>query len=190
MIHPYPLQWPDHQRRSARREQSRFRTTLAAALANVENSLRLFAQDSGRQATAVSITSNVAGLSNAQPADTGVAVWFLWDGEQRCIAVDRYQKVAENLQAIHHVIEARRTELRHAGIEMVRTTFRGLTALPPPPAATAIPKESWWQVLGLRANASPEVIQTAYKTLVRAAPDDETRKRLNIARDEGVHANG
>jgi hypothetical protein len=57
------------------------------------------------------------------PADPGVAVWFTWDGMQVCIAVDRYQKVASNLQAIHHIIEARRVELRHGTLALVRASF-------------------------------------------------------------------
>lgn len=43
MTAAYPLQWPDHIERAKTREAGRFRTTLAAALQNVEDSLRRFA---------------------------------------------------------------------------------------------------------------------------------------------------
>jgi hypothetical protein len=61
-----------------------------------------------------------ASLGASRPSDPGVAVWFTWDGLGVCIAVDRYQTVEANLQAIHHIIEARRTELRHGTLALVR----------------------------------------------------------------------
>jgi hypothetical protein len=115
MIPSYPLSWPDGLPRTERKVTSQFRTTLAAALNNVRKSLEAFGKDSGKAVTEISITSNVT-LGETLPSDTGVAVWFTWDGQQRCIAVDRYPKPEDNLQAIHHVLEARRTEMRHGGL--------------------------------------------------------------------------
>ncbi|MGB1390963.1 MAG: J domain-containing protein, partial [Paracoccaceae bacterium] len=174
LLPPYPLSWPDMQPRSTRREASKFKTTRAKAIDNVERSLRLFGSDSGRSAKNVVVTSNVAGLASiGQPKDPGVAVWFEWDGQSRCIAVDRYAKVEENLQAIHHVLEARRTEMRHAGIEMVRTTFRGLTALPPPPPGKgAVTRAEWWQVLEVEPTADTDQIKSAYRSKSRAGLSD------------------
>lgn len=139
---PYPLAWPKGVPRTPHPHAGTFKTTLAAAVQNVEDSLRRFAADSGQKVSDVAVTSNKAGLTSAAPADCGVAIWFNWDGQQRCIAVDRYSKLEHNVQAIHHIIEARRTELRHGGLNVVRQTFRGFTALPAP-AGT-----SWRDVLG------------------------------------------
>ena len=185
MIHPYPLQWPEGQPRSRTRVKSAFRAELPAAIKNVQTSIRLFAQDTGMTATAIVVTSN-ADLMGGTPKDTGVSVWFEWDGQQRCIAVDRYETIKANLQAIHHVLEARRTEMRHAGIEVVRSAFRGFIALPPPSSSPALTKATWWQVLGVAQDASPDAIQAAYKAKARIAKTDDERKALNIARDEGV----
>lgn len=140
MIPPYPLAWPAGLPRSRGNEPGKFKATLPQAIENVEDSLRRFASDTGQKVSDVSVTSMKAGLTNAQPADKGVAVWFEWDGEQRCIAIDRYDTLAGNVQAIHHIIEARRTELRHGGLNIVRQTFKGFTALPAP--------VSWREVLG------------------------------------------
>ena len=49
-----------------------------------------------------------------------------------CIPVDRYNSVEANLQAIHHIIEARRVELRHGTLALVRASFTGFKALPAP----------------------------------------------------------
>lgn len=179
-IPPYPLCWPDNQPRCKSRAASQFRTELPKALKNVSDSLRLFAHDSGKALQFMQITSNV-GLAGGNPADPGIAVWFQWDGAMRCIAVDRYAKVAENLQAIHHVMEARRVELRHAGIEMVRTTFRGFTALPPPPD-----QKPWHELLGIAATASAEEIDAAYKAKARLLATENRQadlQDLNVARD-------
>ncbi len=187
MIPPFPLLWPEGHARVKSRERSAFRTAFPAALKNVKDSLRLFAQDSGKALTSVQITSN-ASFMDEKPDDPGIAVWFEWDGAMRCIAVDRYLTVAENLQAIHHVLEARRVELRHAGINMVRTTFRGFVAALPAPGAAA-----WWAILGVSQTATPDQITAAYRDKQRAlgaTGNDAARAELNIARDKGLTERG
>jgi hypothetical protein len=98
-VSAYPLTWPDTLPRSAAKASSQFKASLSAALKNVEDSLRRFGADSGGIKDVI-ISSNVT-LGASRPTDPGVAVWFTWAGEQRCIAVDRYPKVEDNLQAIH-----------------------------------------------------------------------------------------
>lgn len=181
---PYPLVWPDNIPRTASRSKSSFRTELKTAVHNVRKSLALFATDSGKRIGALQVTSDVAGILGDLPKDPGVALWFEWDGAVRCIAVDRYESVKENLQAIHHVIEARRTELRHAGIEMTRASFRGFT-----PLLLAAPTgEPWWKALDLNyPTLDTEKIKDAYKVMARLHAADQDRLTLiNMARDEGL----
>lgn len=188
MTQVYPLQWPDGLPRTERKIASQFKTSLSGALKNVEGSLRLFGTDSGKPVTAVVLSSNVAGLSSGEPADPGVAAWFVWDGAQRCIAVDRYPKVQDNLQAIHHILEARRTEMRHGGLHIVRQTFKGFVALPAP----AGPK-GWRDVLGLRGSVTIQQIDAAYRErAAKAHPDaggtTDEMAALNRARAEAKAA--
>lgn len=157
MIPPYPLQWPEELPRTKRPENSKFKTTLAKARDNIKDSLRRFGEDTGNRVTQVVATSNMAGILAGQPEDKAVAVWFLWDGQQRCIAVDKYNKIECNLQAIHHVIEARRTEFRHGGLAIVRQTFKGFTALPAPGF------RHWTEVLNVSRDASKEEIKMAFR---------------------------
>ncbi len=81
-------------------------------------------------------SSNFGGVGlevrQTQPKDAGVAVWFEWDKALRCIAVDRYDVIPQNVQAIHHLIEADRTKMRYGGLEIVRASFKGHIALPAP----------------------------------------------------------
>lgn len=188
MATAYPLAWPPTFPRSARRERSAFKTTLETALRNVEDSLRLFGKDSGKPVNAVVISSNYT-LGVRSPADPGVAVYFAWEGLQVCIPVDRYDTLAANLQAIHHIIEARRVELRHGTLNLVRATFQGFAALPAPNATP------WWQVLQVPETASLPEAEAAFRKLAAERhPDrggsDAMMADLNRARDEARKVRG
>lgn len=188
MTAAYPLTWPDSIPRSRAREKGQFRTSLAGALKNVEASISAFARDSGKAVSGLVMSSNVT-LGMMRPDDPGVAVWFTWDGMQVCIPVDRYQAVESNLQAIHHIIEARRTELRHGTLALVRATFKGFLALPP-----AGNKRSWREVLNLAGEPKPtqEQIEHHYRTRAKSAHPDsaggshDAMSELNRARDEAL----
>lgn len=155
----YPLDWPAHWPRTAKPGNSAFRTTMAGALENVRKSLALFGDDSGQKVTEVVISSNVS-LGDQRPKDPGVAIYFTWDGLPTCIAVDRYAKVEDNLQAIHHCIEAERTKLRHGGVNLVRAAFQGYAKLPAPESAKG---RAWHEVLELSPSATILEAEQAYK---------------------------
>ena len=185
-IPPYPLRWPDGLRRSKYPGDATFRTTRAQAIENVEKSIMAFAKDSGIKVGQIQITSNVAGLRGGEPQDRGSAIWFDWDGDMRCIAVDRYLKVEWNLQAIHHVIEADRTKIRHGGLEMVRAAYRGLSLALQAPGA-----KHWSEVLRIGWLASKDEVTAAYRERARvlAGNDDQTQlQELNVARDAALAA--
>ena len=185
----FPLQWPDHIPRRKTPEKILFKTTLSGALKNARGSIEAFGRDSGRPASNIVLSSNVS-LGNEKPKDAGVAAWFVWDGMSICIPVDRYLTVEDNLQAIHHVLEARRTELRHGTLHLVRATFQGFKALPPPPGTK--PKRAWWEVLGFPGpNASRGEIEERFKALAKERHPDaggtpEAMAELNQARTEAL----
>lgn len=181
MTTAYPLAWPEGFPRTRNREEGRFKTTLSSALANVQTSLRLFGSDSSKPITNLVISSNVT-LGVQSPAEPGVAVYFTWENMQVCIPVDRYRSVAANLQAIHHIIEARRVELRHGTLSLVRASFTGFKMLPP--------VNSWESVLGFAPGQRPteDQIATAYREKAKSAhPDtggsENAMSALNCARD-------
>ena len=183
----YPLCWPPGIQRHEKPGSAQFKTALAGARQNVYDSLRLFGTDSGHKVSDVILSSNVTGLSGKAPADPGVAAWFMWDGEYRCIAVDRYSKVEWNLQAIHHVIEAERVKLRHGGLHIVRSTFRAYMALTGPSS-----KRSWREVLGMSGRCrDPAEINARWKTLAAQHHPDKggdpaKMAEINAARDEAL----
>lgn len=182
----YPLSWPPGFPRTKSRERGQFRTAYDNALKNVQASLRIFASDSGRKLEHAVMSSNMTltGLANQDP---GVAVWFVWDGMQVCIPVDRYDTVAANLQAIHHIIEARRVELRHGTLALVRATFTGFKALPAPAG------KHWRDILAMPSDqrATEETVNSAYRTLAAVRHPDkggssEAMAELNNARSAAL----
>ncbi|ESY88357.1 molecular chaperone DnaJ [Mesorhizobium sp. LNHC220B00] len=183
----YPLTWPDTMPRTPNKVASKFKTGLPAALKNVRGSLGLFAADTNKRVESLVISSNVT-LGVERPADPGVAVWFVWDGMQVCIAVDRYAKVEDNLQAIHHIVEARRTEMRHGGLHIVRATFRGFTALPAPT------KKGWREVFSVDGTLPTTAagIESRYRSLAKARHPDspggshDAMTELNTAKSEAL----
>lgn len=185
-VQSYPLHWPPGFPRAKWREQGQFRTRYDNALANVQRSLKLFASDSGKKLEHAIMSSNMT-LTNDAPSDPGVAVWFQWDGMQLCIPVDRYNSIASNLQAIHHIIEARRVELRHGTLSLVRASFAGFKALPAPPG------KHWKDILALPSDArlTVETVESAYRQLAIVRHPDkggsvEAMAELNTARDTAL----
>ena len=69
-INAFPLTWPNAFPRAKTRERGAFKTTLAGALKNVEDSLRRFAADSGKKLDGIVMSSNVT-LGVARPDDHG-----------------------------------------------------------------------------------------------------------------------
>jgi hypothetical protein len=191
---PFPLAWPESLPRwKGARQTGAFRTTLNGAIGNVRDSLRRFGSDSGRpiKDADVVISSNVT-LGSEKPEDPGVAVWFTWDGLSICIPVDRYATVAANLQAIHHVLEARRTELRHGTLALVRATFQGFAALPAPSG-----KRHWRVVLGLEDMdpVYPVNVDEAYRAFAKkrhpdAGGSDAAMAELNEAKADALREIG
>jgi len=157
----FPLTWPATIPRTKNREKSRFKVTLPAALKNAQSSLTAFGRDSGKPVKNVVISSNCS-LGSERPADAGVAIWFTWDELQLCIPVDRYSTPTENLQAIHHILEAKRVELRHGTLALVRASFMGLKALPAPAG------RPWNEVLNIPPGAAVtlSMIEAKFKELV------------------------
>jgi hypothetical protein len=96
-----------------------------------------------------------------RPLDPGAAVyWEESTGERRCIAVDQYTTVEDNLAAIAATLDAMRAIERHGGAEILQRAFTGFTALAAP-AAT----RNWWDVLSVPKQSTPDAITAAYRRL-------------------------
>lgn len=95
-----------------------------------------------------------------EPSDPGVAVYWRAGAVTRCMAIDRYDRVADNLAAVAATLEAMRAIERHGGAAILDRAFTGFSALPPP-----APARAWWVTLGVPADASPATVETAYRRM-------------------------
>lgn len=173
MIPAFPLHWPAGWKRTDayRRSDSRFRN------AHRGNDARLSPYDGvGRvleQLTAMRISRDdivvstnlpvrLDGLPRSdarEPGDPGAAVyWRTRAGDVKCMAIDRYRRVADNLAAIAATLEALRAIERHGGGEILDRAFTGFTAIEGP-------AKSFRDVLGIGADATLEQARAAYLRL-------------------------
>lgn len=119
----------------------------------------------------------------AEPADSGAAVyWRERAGATRCMAIDRYRRVADNLAAIAATLEAMRAIERHGGAEILDRAFTGFAALPAP--------LDWRAILGFTHGATPsrQDVELAYRRLASKLHPDrggfaDDMADLNAARE-------
>lgn len=168
----YPLAWPEGFSRTTFPKRSSFKVTLNTAVDNVTAELQRFAKASGCSVKNIIISSNYC-LGETSPKQPGVAVYFVWDGIQTCIAVDLYDKLQDNLQAVFYCIEAERTKLRHGGLNLVRAAFRGYASLPPP-SSSAKPRH-WREVLQYPHGFDIDQVKVLYRTAQLAAHPDRNK---------------
>ena len=104
----------------------------------------------------------------------------------RCMAIDRYTRVADNLAAIAATLEAMRAIERHGGGTILERAFLGFAALPENAS------QPWREVLGIDPTQKPsiELVESRFRTLVKIHHPDyggekerETFERIVQARD-------
>lgn len=196
----YPLQWPVGWKRERVRTHARFgKSTTSASgwkqkrdLTITDGTSRVRAElgRMGMRDYDVVISTNLPlrldGLPRgdaSNPADPGVAVYWRKGKATRCMAIDAYFRVADNLAAIAATLEAMRAIERHGGAAILDRAFTGFTALAAP--------EQWFQVLDLPACASRDQIVEAHRRLAMQHHPDrggstEQMARINQARDDGL----
>lgn len=107
--------------------------------------------------------------SDKEPADPGAAVYWKKDDKQamRCMAIDRYTRVADNLAAIAATLEAMRAIERHGGGTILERAFLGFAALPE--RAT----QHWREVLGIEGTPTPQLIEDRFRALAQVHHPDK-----------------
>ncbi|HEV2540253.1 MAG TPA: J domain-containing protein [Frateuria sp.] len=188
-IPAYPLQWPTGWKRTEAKQRKRanFRSgksgwdngrfksasevTIAEGTRRVLREISAFTPPGKRwviDPDTLVISTNLQlrndGLPRSgqrEPEDPGVAVyWTTSTGETRCMAIDRYDRIADNLAAIAATLDAMRAIERHGGAEILNRAFTGFTALPGAGATM-----HWRDVLGVPATATRDEIEAAYRRL-------------------------
>jgi hypothetical protein len=128
--------------------------------------------------------------SQAEPRDPGVAVyWREALGGRKVMAIDIYDRVADNLAAVAATLDAMRAIERHGGAAILERAFTGFTALPAPIVAGM--KRPWRAVLEIDGAVNEEAVSRAHRVLsMKHHPDrggtDEKMAEINAARDEAL----
>lgn len=211
-VEAYPLTWPEGWRRQRAEDRARaqfgrqeavyrderqsdgtsrrmhaYNTKKNLSVADALDRVLVSLERMGATGDSVVVSSNLQlrldGLprsGQSEPRDPGAAVYWKARGKQpRCMAIDRYDRVADNLAAIAGTLEAMRSIERYGGASILDRAFTGFVALPAP--------EQPFQVLGVPATASREVIENAYRRLASQHHPDkggtaEAMARINAAR--------
>lgn len=196
-ITAYPLQWPpgwrrtpSHQRTDSKFRRDRDRLTVGNGATRVYEQLRAFGIPENKIIISSDLRLRLDGKPYSDQAtgsmDPGVAVYWQDGKQQRCMGIDRYTRIADNLAAVAATIEAMRAIERHGGAVILERAFLGFAALPAPRA--------WWQVLELKdPKATREQIEAAYRRLAMAnhpdrGGDPDKMADINAARDQGLEA--
>ena len=148
MTQAYPLKWPEGWPRNKYPSDpySRFghNLTLARAADGIYHELSLLGAKSIVLSTNVQPRLDGTPRSGqAQPMDTGAAVYFTYNDQQLSMACDRWSKIEANVRALALAVSHLRGLERHGGGFMMKRAFTGFTALPPPAAGAQADPVEW-----------------------------------------------
>lgn len=182
----YPLTWPAGWPRTRNPTHSRFgswknKPSVAKGTDAMLDELRKLGASAVIISTNLQLRNDGLPRSNqAEPRDTGAAVYFKLKGKPRVLACDKWNTVGQNLYAIAQHVGALRGQERW-GVGNIEQAFAGYAAIPERTGGV-----SWWDVLGVPLNAGEDQIKTAYRDKAKTAHPDtggshESMSRLNEA---------
>lgn len=191
MTQAFPLQWPDGWKRTPAKE----RRKAAEGGGTWDNTRRrLYRELEKLGASHVVLSSWLELRLDGKPRgdkarypipDPGVAVFFQLRGRRMVLARDAYTTVADNTWGVLMALTYLRGLERHGGAEMMERSFEGFAALP---SADMV---ACFATLGVRADATEDEINAAFRDLARKAHPDtggstEAMTRLAAARDQAL----
>jgi len=205
LIRKYPLSWPIGWKRADTRIRGRFvtagnsvgnsrleskRVSVETAMNRIFDQLRRMGVPNGEALISSNLELNSWGIPRAErsaPRDPGVAVYWELRGKPQCMAIDLYDRVADNLAAVAASLEALRAIERHGGAAIMERAFMGFAQLPGDRA------KHWREVLGFGgATATVAAIEDRYRELAKSAHPDhggnpEKFREIVAARDAALH---
>jgi hypothetical protein len=209
----YPLCWPANWKRTepAHRIRAQFgrvrqqyrdgapsyttkdRLSISDSLNRISGELERFGVAEETVIVSTNLPTNIQGVprgDRGEPHDPGVAVYWTLKGKKQCMAIDRYDRVADNLAGVSATLEALRAVERHGGGAILDRAFVGFAALPAP----TVPHRTWREVFGVGLNdhLNRDAIETRFRALAgRFHPDiggtHDQMAELNAARAEALH---
>lgn len=187
-----PLTWPDGWKRTTRPQRSRFGgrgfVSTRQAIDEVLHQLGLMGVPDWNVIISTNLALRNDGLPRSgqkEPDDSGASVWWRKNDNRQVIALDKYDRVADNLWAIAKTLDAMRGIERWGSGEILERTFTGFAALPPATEHS----ERWQDILQLGNVYTIEECERNYRKLARDAHPDrggshELMQKLNWAREQ------
>jgi len=171
-----PLCWPNGWTRTKIKESSRFGclnkpVSIAKATRFVLAELHRMGTPDFRVIISTDLRLRNDGLpysNQRDPADKGCSVWWKNGDKQMVLALDKYDRIADNLYAIGKTVEAMRGIERWGSGEILERTFTGFQALPDPESMS---QPNWRHVLNYSGD-SLDGANVAYKIARKAAHPD------------------
>lgn len=196
-IESYPLTWPPGWRRAPYRIKAQFkgrtggfvngqyagpeRLTIGQGMTRLTDALRRLSGTDVIVSTNLKLNRDgTPNRSQGMPSDPGVAVYWKNGKQSRCMAIDTYDRLPDNLAAIAATLDAMRAIERYGGALILDRAFQGFAALPAPVQP--------FQVLGIKHDAGPREVDEAYKRLASEnhpdkGGDSDKMAQINWARD-------
>lgn len=191
MINAYPLTWPEGWKRTTVNNRTRAHfnkkerqhvssstpglpghswmstrdLTVSDGIARVLEELGRMGVDRQDVIISTNVRTRLDGLPRSgerEPEDPGAAIyWKIGKEPMRSMAIDRYDRVADNLAALGATLEAMRAIERHGGAEILNRAFLGFAALPEKAS------QSWRSNLGFKEDQAVTVdaVQSAFRAL-------------------------
>lgn len=201
-VEAFPLHWPAGWPRATERTRGRFsrkerqyysggtgsylRSRQMTIAEGVERTLAELGRFGVRREDIV-ISSNVRtrndGLPRsgaAEPDDPGVAVYWTLNGERQCMAIDGYDRAADNLAALAATIESMRAIERHGGAQILRRAFQGFKQLGNGGAGSPDPELTLTMAARIVADACRQAFSAT--EVERSASDAKEALRLAMRR--------
>jgi hypothetical protein len=181
-IPAYPLTWPEGWKRTTSSDRTRARfgkqsrakvgggweygrqLTINDAVVRLRDELKRMGINDDDLVISTDVKLRLDGLPRSdqrEPTDPGAAVYWtdaaMPNSPPRCMAIDRYSRVADNLAAIAATLDAMRAIERHGGAEILNRAFTGFTAIGHETV------DGWWETLQVSAHASTDEVRSAYR---------------------------
>jgi len=199
----FPLCWPANWKRTTNRTRAHFgksdtrytngvlcyggksRLSVPGAIDRIAYELRRMGVKEENCIVSTNVPLNLSGNprgGQSEPSDPGAAIYWTHKGKSQCMAIDRYDRVADNLAAIAATLDALRAIERHGGGSILERAFIGFAALP---AA----KVDWREILQFhpQTNVTAQMVQNAFRALAAKRHPDaggshDSMSELNAAR--------